>query len=637
MVFTEFRKTLNILITVFVGFFVLGCGGGRNQTDDSAARTVTGTITYTRLPIKVDNNGYPLGLDSQDNAEILPLRGAYVRVVCSKEETMPDDSKVEVWYVYDWDYTNSEGEYTASLPDDDTIPAYVEVQSVFNNYGYLVRIIADPDGINSQIPQADRVIYSMRKGIDGSAPFDNPMPAATVEGKVELDFEIGLDDGWWITHPSEQHAQSAQLEFYGTGSKVAAIIDTLYTASTLIGNPTPGATLDLHYRQNITEPFGTYVEYDRARFPLAYEPSSSTGGGVLHFFGSVRGGPGAENDDAWDQGTLLSMMARNSMRGTQIPGRFQFPPKKYSDISDGRNQSIISSLQPTMAMAEGLPDAIAAIVLKTPFLTSGSGTAVKDIRKITELPQDIYSSPAITAFTWEVALKANSITAPGEPDTWEKIEPNSIPHFYSLQSEIYYDEESEYSEITDLPSLFTQLKRLSEISGSLDSVDLTEIFTDNVITQMATPFFGEIWPRPIEGPLSNFITDWGLDPNSATDALPSFTLSMSDSVADAEGNFSNLTYKENFSAKIRLSKDVAYRLSVIPDPPLPTGASIEVRIDGNVLSSYLFDSSSPDPKRIVLIGDSDYAIAYLLDFSLKSSKVKIAGDTIINVRLDPAY
>jgi hypothetical protein len=370
----------------------------------------------------------------------------------------------------------------------------------------------------------------------------------------------------------------------------------------------------------------------------------------------VRGGP--EFDDAWDEGALLSMMARNFMRSSGVPLRFQFPSRKYPKFDDPRNQSMMTNLHPTMAMVEGLPDAIAAIALKTPYLTAASGKEVRDISKtnihdpatgdiIEELPLDIYSAPAITAFTWELALKANGITSPGDHDAWKEMENLSINRFYSLQN-VYFitDEETGNYQVTDFPSLFTQLATMSYTQGSTEPIDLAEIFTDEVITQMTTEFFNEeIWPRPTEGTLSCFITDWGNNPKTPLPEVP-FTFSMHNAVMDATeeepyyelngvGPYSNLTFKENFSARLQLSQDTAYWLSVIADPPLPPDASIEVRVNGSVLSSYIFKSSSPE-QRIVLLGNSDSPTQYILDFSLKSPKDRVP-DSEIDVRLELAY
>jgi hypothetical protein len=659
MFLSKFRKKSALLFGAFLGILLIGCGSGGESASESETktRTVSGTVTYMRLPLKKDDSGRPLGIEAPENAEEMPLRGIWVRAVCPIEETMPDESKVVVWTALTSTYTDAEGKYELELwdpkstisdqiPLDDEIPVFIEILSEFRNLslGHQVRITADPDGINSQLPQADRPLYSMRKGLDGTmATADNIMPVtATNETEVEVDFEIGLDDKWLITHSNTNHASKAMFEPSGTGSKVAAIIDTAYKASSLIGNPSPGYTLHLHYRQNIVEPFGTYVEYDPERFPLAFEPTDAVGGGIMHFFGSVRGGPEPEKDDAWDEGALVSMMARNAIRGTTgVPQRFQFPMKNFADIGDYRNQLIRTNLQPTMAMAEGLPDAMAAIALKTPYLTSGSGTSVRDIRNISGLPLDIFSGPAIAAFTWEIALKANDIDSPGDPETWEDLDPQSIVRFYGLTYETVINEETGISEILDFPSLFTQLTGLTVPMIIGEPIDLAEIFTDEAITEMTDPFFGEIWPRPEEGPLSRFLTEWGTDldsTDSTKEPPPDFTISMSDSAMDAEGNYSNLTHKEYYCAKLYVTKDTVYRLSVVADPPLQAGTAVELKINGSRLASHIFDSSSTEPKRIVMTKTTtDYPSAYYLDFSLKSPKVYVPGETKITVRFVPSY
>ena len=648
------------LIALFVGLLHVGCGGKKSHAEE-LGRRVKGTVTYQRIPITVNDEGYPVGLGSPVDVETLPLRGAFVRAVYSAEETMPDDSKVKVWRQSEYVYTDNEGYYTLALPDDDTLPVFVEIQSVFGYSGSsYMRIIADPEGMYSKVPQADRMIYSMRRGLDGTTPTsDNKMmPAAAQEGNVQLDFEISIEDEWLIGHPARgnslnnEHAQNAKPESElgrrGTGSKIAAIIDTAYKAAIYFGSPAPDGMLDLHYCQGITEHFGTYVEYDRENFPLAFDAGTSTGGGSLHYFGSVRGGPNPETDDAWDEGALLAMMARNSFRVYGVPNRFHFPPKKGATINDAVNRQTAINLHPAMAMAEGLPEAMAAITLKTPYLTSGSGVQVRDIRDVAGLPKDIFSGPTIAALFWEIALKANEIESPGDPSTWTNINPASIARLYLLQ--YIYDvdgETGEVKDVLDFPSLFTQLGRLYEAYDLGNGVTLADIFTEDVISELTEPFFDEkIWPRPQEGKFPEyFIKDWGTDPGypsleNGSDSgkpIPSFTLSMADSVLDAAGNYSNITKKEIFTSRIQLSKDTPYLVSVATEPPLPNGASIELRVNGNALSPYFFNSASPEPKRIVLTGSGDYLATYSFDFCIKSPKVKVSGDIQVQVRLDPSH
>jgi len=645
MAFLKNLKLRGVLVPLFLGILAagyVGCGGKKETTEKSEHR-VKGTVTYQRIPIKVNDDGYPIGLESPSDAEEMPLRGAFVRAVYSTEETMPDESKVTVWLQSDYGYTDSEGNYNLALPDDDTLPAFVEIQSVFNFSGTNpMRIIADPKGIHSDVPQADRVIYSMRKGLDDSHPSDNPMPAAAMEGEVQLDFDIGIEDKWWISHPSRgnsiKYAQYAELEPIGTGSKIAAIIDTAYKAALYFGSATPDATLDLHYRQGRTERFGTYVEFDREKFPLAFDPGTAIGGGALHYFGSVRGGPSPKSDDAWDEGALLTMMARSNFRSFGVLSRFQLPPKRGANIDDPINQLTTINLHPSMALVEGLPEAMAAITLGTPYITSGSGTAVRDIRDLSGLPKDVFSGPAIAALVWEIALKANEVESPGDPSAWAEIDPASVARLYSPQSVTEVDEETgAVTEVIDLPSVFTMLTRLAYSAGLGEPIDLAAIFTDEVISQLTEPLFGPIWPRPDEGELSCFIKDWGTDPDSRSKQIPSFILSMSDSALDASGNYSNITKNEHFTAKINLSKDTPYLLSVATEPPLPDGTSVELRINGNALSPYIFNSASSGPKRIVLTGNAEYYSYYLLDFSIKSPTVKVGNDIRVQVRFDPSY
>jgi len=179
MAFLKNLKLRDVLVPIFLGLLAagyVGCGGRKwSSEEEPAERRVKGNVTYQRIPIKV----------------------------VSTEETMPDESKVTVWHQSDYGFTDYEGNYTLILPEDDSLPAFVELQSVFGYSGTgSLRVVADPKGINSDVPQPDRAIYSMRKGLDGQAPDDDPMPAAAEKGDVQLDFEIGIEDKWWISHPS---------------------------------------------------------------------------------------------------------------------------------------------------------------------------------------------------------------------------------------------------------------------------------------------------------------------------------------------------------------------------------------------------------------------------------------------------
>jgi hypothetical protein len=635
------KKLVVFIASALSLFLPVGCGG--SQGDTSPGYSVKGTVTYRRPPLVTDDDGRPVGLAPLDSDEVktLPLRGALVRAVWPKTETGPDGTEVDAWMAGGAVATNEYGNYSIDLRGlvgADALPVYVEILSTFSSYAAdgtpcTIRVIADPKGINSDTPQADKLLYSLRKGLDGSEGDRRPAALAQ-EDETTLNFEIDLDTKWWVGHTNVKYADEAELEPEGTGSRVAAIIDAAYKTLVFLGNPTPGGTLDLHYRRGVTEPFGTYVEYDLERSVPA--PGSID----LNYVGSVRGG--LECDDAWDEGAIISMMSRNALRSTSVPSKFQFPPKKFQGF-DPRNQRLISNLQPTMAMAEGLPDAMAAITLRTPYITSASGTEVRDIRDIAGLPRDIYSGPAIAAFAWELALKLNGIDPSDSHKEWQGIEPLLMNPFYSLAYEASASEDDAFPSHRDVPSLLYQLDLMTLIYG--------EILTEDAVARLAEPFFGEgIWPRQ-EG---RFLAVWGADPDSEQGPIipDRFTFVMSDAVLDADeggGRFSNLTAKENLVAKLTLSRDTAYWLSVTPDPPLPAGASVEVRmvecwyddeeyhatLEGGPRSLF-FGPSWPDSQRVGLRGTPDGKFHYLLYLSLKSPTARVP-DTQMSVRLDPVY
>jgi len=659
------RSSLIALLPVLFALLTAGCGKGNGGGESTSAYSVKGVVTYKRPPIKTDDHGYPLGLDMDpEKFETLPLRGATVRAVWSMEETLPGGSTEVVWHASGSVTTNEAGYYYIDLEKsvrDDTLPVFVEVQSVFhvevgNGERYNMRVLADPSGMNSTVPQADRLLYSLRKGLDGSAPENNPIPAVAQAGKTVLDFEIGLDDKWWVAHQVARFAPEAKLETNGTGSRVAAIIDAAFKAALVIGDPTLGGALDLHYLRGRTERQGTYVEYDRdhdglpyyddkGRF-LAFDPAGA------HYFGSVRGGSldntAGDADDAWHEGALLSMMARNILRRHPAVAHFGHLPRKFQGF-DKRNLALLAHLQPTMALAEGLPDAMAAVILGTPFLTSASSASgpptVRDIRDIKGLPSDVYSGAALAAFAWELALKLNGIDSPGTPETWNNIAPSSMNYFFALAYKSVTDEGKSSASYSDLPSVFTQVSMLSSV--------FNDTLTDETVAQLAAPFFGEgFWPRPEEGPLSSFVTDWGNPFGEEPEPIPSFSFSMADATLDAEGRFSNLTAKENHVAKVTLTKDTNCLLSMTSTSSLPSGASIEVRIVECIYNSGggtyerafapLFFGpsdlvpSDPKPQRVVLRGTSGDTTYHMLYFSLKSPTTRVP-DTRVTVRLAPAY
>ena len=205
-------------------------------------------------------------------------------------------------------YTDTNGLYTVTVPKDK--PLMVELLSSFDGgEGHSVNLIGDPAGINSTLPQAVRYRYAMRKAIDGTAPAGVPTPAAIPTGDSIVNFAVGLTDPWWLVNSSYIFGNSVAPDAgnpvaettlsgrtIGTGSRILAIGDTIANFRSVYGTATPGATLDLHYAPGVSEPRGSFVEYDRSVYPLAYDDNLAS----LHYFGSLQGGP--TNDDAWDRG-----------------------------------------------------------------------------------------------------------------------------------------------------------------------------------------------------------------------------------------------------------------------------------------------------------------------------------------------
>ncbi len=176
--------------------FSLACKSSSTSTGtvtETKTATISGKVTYVRIPLLSDANGVPTGLETNPaNFKVLPLRGAQIRVYQAKDETNPDGSKTRVWVLPAAPtLTDSTGAYTIPVPQG--ADTFVEVSSIFLISGQRVRLIADPNGINSSLPQSERVIYAARKGVDGTAPAGNPTPGTLITANTTLNFDLGLN------------------------------------------------------------------------------------------------------------------------------------------------------------------------------------------------------------------------------------------------------------------------------------------------------------------------------------------------------------------------------------------------------------------------------------------------------------
>ena len=585
-----------------VGFLAssLACKSSTNSTAATGTATISGKVTYVRIPLVSDANGVPTGLETNaSNFKILPMRGALVRVYQAKDETNPDGTKTRVWTLpVSPTRTDSTGAYSISVSTgSDT---FVEVTSLFRIFNSDVRLIADPNGINSSLPQSERVMYSVRKGSDGSSPAGNPIPGTPFTTNVTLNFDVGLNDKLWIAPSNGIQATAAVIESSGTGSRPFAIGDSFYGLGAIYmdGSSAP-SILDLHYRPGISEAQGSFIEFDKSKFPLSYD------GGSGHYFGSLRGA--ASNDDAWDEGVIFPLLGRHFL---YVQGHTTlFPPA-----------SPLLDLTPDIAIIEGLAPIMAANALKSPFLadTSGGTIQIQDVRSLSGVPvakQTVYSAPNLRALGWELVLKGNSIVSPGTTANWATINPAAMVRFFQLITP---------TDLTDISSIYQQLGRLKEAKSLAEPVDLAAIFTDSVLTTLTAPF-QITWPRPTTPPLNTFISDWGSDPNSAT--LGTVPFSMANAVK-VQGSYPNLSEGEVAFARFTLTKDTAYNLKVIAsNGPLPAGSLVEIRLNVYGLS-YTFDgSSTANSIRIVLPGDSTTPVVNPIRIRLLSPNTTVPDFT----------
>lgn len=657
-----YRAFLQTLGAMALLALALACHG-KKGTDPASVTTatITGTITYTRVPLAVDANGKPTGLvDAAVPANLtsLPARGVRVRAYQQVEQTQPDGTTTLVWRLIVETSTDS----TTTAPGTYTLkdltknrPTMVEILSIFPSSGTdVVNVVAEPSGVNSATPAMQRLRYALRKAADGTAQAGTNTPASVLTGDTKVDFAVGLNDAWWLANPEVQpstalasNLDKAVLETtlsgrtagQGSGSRILAIGDTLATFVVNYGAATSGSTLDLHYWPGRSESRGTYIEYNRTMFPQAYDPSM----GKYHFFGSIQAGP--TNDDAWDEGVLLPLFARNALyigligRTYSVPSNVLFPPG-----------AALTDLSPEMARIEGLAFSMAANLLKSPYLADTQGTAlasplhdIRDLSALNASQKTPYSAPAIGALGWEIILKANSLPSPGTPANWTTINPLAAARFFLTPSASLVgvvDPSSSTRELEPL-NIFSQLYRLRETKSSAEPVDLTAILTDPVITTLAAPF-GITWPRPTSGTYGPFATNWGTDPITS---FPAVTLSMAKAVkvdmpvvnaavVSYQPAFPNLSQGEIAYAGFSLTTDKRCTLTATISPALPSDGHVEVDVP-SLSRTFSFTGTGGTTEALLIPVAGTAPVFHPVRIRMKSPDTQQA-DTTVTLTLSPA-
>jgi hypothetical protein len=641
-----YRASLRTLGATALLAVALACGGkGGSSSTSATSATITGTVTYTRVPLATDTNGLPTGLVDDTiatNLKSLPARGVVIRAYQQVQQTKPDGTFSQVWVVATTTLTDATtGAYSLTVTKGR--PTMVEVLSSFNSgSSSLINLVAEAAGINSPTLVLNRARYALRKAADGSSPAGNNTPNYTLNADAVVNFSVGLNDAWWVIDPSFNLSNSEaplidqailETDFagrttgQGSGSRILGIGDTIASFLTNYGTASPGTTLDLHYWPGRTEPRGSYIEYDRTRFPQAYDSST----GRFHFFGSLSAGP--TNDDAWDEGVILPLLARGVLYSGNSTRTFSVPLNPLAPQA-----AALTDLSPDLARIEGLADAMAANVLKSPYLADTQGTLLaaplKDVRDITGLGTaqlTPYSAPAIRAFAWEVILKANSLPSPGLATNWANINPLATTRFFMAPSSLTQPATATTSARDSEPlNVFSQISRLKEGKTTTEPVDLAAIFTDPVLSTLGAPF-GITWTRPTTGAYAVFVADWGTDP---TGALPSAALSMS-KASQVNGVYPNVSQGEVFYAGFALTVDKRCTLSATITPPL-VGTDARIDVDLPMMSRTFSFTGSGGTVGVVTIPAYTTAPVYHPVRVRLVSPTTLQPDVTVSLTLTPA-
>jgi hypothetical protein len=681
---------------------------GSSKGGESTPKTVaiTGTVTYDRVPTLRDAAGLPLGLETdttkfERNILARNLRVNLYRKYAIADPAFPNDRTKDKIFFGLWGFakTTKEGVYNfGGLPVDQEW--MVEVQSSIQDANATmgtVNLLADPAGMASTVPQQNRLRYCLRKAPDGTAAPTAPgvnhvatslVPSTTTT--TTLNFHIDENTAWFLSDNDFDHQEgrivsnmvpgyspgvvdgsnlngydgAGSLEAVATGSKVIAILDAFmdvatypgYAASGAVG---PAATLDIHYLQGHSEAKGTYLEWDRSTYPQGERINPATGlpvptglssavdpySGEVHYFGSVRGA--AANDDAWDRGQILLLAARAHTFLQLAVGAYYHQATPFQQVMPLPRSVLRSNLEPQMALLEGIPYGLAAVIQKNPYLadTSAGPVTYVDVRDLSGVPaadRTAFSAPFCAALIWELGLGAKGITRPGTPTTWANIVPAGVLPFCTLR---------DYADYLEPLSFYTQLKAMQAPLGGLNgsSATVTSPFTDSAIqtllTNLGAPTGNIPWPRPATGPLALLATPWGDNPSSvpappASSPILPFQLSMAQAVP-VSGVYDNTSFGELKYAYFTIQPTRAYLMSV----ELPGGALTNGRVevsfigtrtpDGQVLSTYTFSTSTTTPIPLTLQSLPSTSSYWIVRVRMLSPTT-LQPDTTVKVSLVPA-
>lgn len=632
----------------------LGCHHPDNSKPGVSSFTIQGNVTYTRIPLHYDANGVPTGLetDSTKFTTAAAARGIQVRFFQLRPQTNPDYTTTYGWVEVGATTTDDNGHYSLSQGAVIGYQTFVELTGVMNqpsSSSATVAIIGDPAGVYSTLNIKDRVIYGMRKALDGTSSATDATHSTLGTGDCTVNFSLGLNDPWMLENPKWWIPTSDTFPYPETvpaGSSILAILDSYYYYSSVYGNGLPASSgeLDLHYRPGLTTKRGTFVEFNPKIFPQAYD------GTGYRYFGSVAGGGTldgvAQADDAFDVGTLYPIMGRCRV----------YAERKTNLIPTGFPQT---NLMPDLALVEGLGDGSAATLMHNPYIASRAPgnhyNPPRDIRDLSGYTADQigpFSAPAIAALTWQLALTNTGISGAGTQTDWSNINALNLNRFYTLINTTAASGVNEA--VTDCANIYVQLVRLQEGKTSADNSDLASYFGDTVLTALCPPF-GLTWTTGANAALPKYTSIWPSDPDSLVTPLPSFYLSMDSATqipvytVDALGDETlTLTYPNNSAgigqaakgevlyATFPLTLDRTYNLKVATIPDLPLGASIEVVMDADLENAYYFPAGATTVVPLPLAGnpsDLSSPVWHSVRVRLVSPYQKV-GATLVTIKLE---
>jgi hypothetical protein len=642
-------------VLILAGILGLGCGG--RGSEPAGYSRVEGTVTYTRLPVAYDADGRPTGLGA--TGTVTAARGVVVKVFQLFYDVDLTGAQIPTWRQAGTTFTDSEGGYAFSGLARTGYGTMVELESVFQQdggNGAQVKVVAEPGGIRSTTAEPNRPIYVVRKDPAGNVftttdALADPAAVAPLGADSRIDFALGNGtgdlDAWATTVPDWYASGSEPIHQTGVqalGSRILAILDSAYVFSYYYGDPTPsptkGGVLDLHYYPGVTEsPRRSYVVYD----PTLLAASAHDGAGKLHYFGTLAGGPTV--DDAWDPGVLYALFARSYLAGQ---GKVSLYPYGQDTVS-----TLAPDLAPDLALVEGLGDAMAATLIKTPFVTdlsAATGLVGRDIR--VAATKGIHSPGNIAALAWRLTLTVHGISTyeDGTPAQWALFDPTYLRRFFWLvqpAEDLYTTHSGTVSARKDMASILGQIQVLYENHG--DTPNLSKIFSDDLLIPMLNnaSTFGIYWPGTnLWSPVASY---WGLDPSGVMGAVP-LTLdpALARLVPDPDVSkaspgtvYLNTSSGEVAYARLDLTVDRHYRVSLATTPAtLPAGVQVELVVDDNIQEPLLFSAADSTAKAWYLKGnpnDISYPARHWVRIRLLSQDPSLSATPIqVGVNLTPA-